>query len=49
MMSSKNFRIGSFQSTPSVGRATLIRSALGDMGIFQSTPSVGRATCEKKT
>ena len=34
----------SFQSTPSVGRATLVRDFSSDFGEFQSTPSVGRAT-----
>ena len=33
-----------FQSTPSVGRATIIDSFFICLKIFQSTPSVGRAT-----
>ena len=33
-----------FQSTPSVGRATRLRSILRPAKLFQSTPSVGRAT-----
>ena len=33
-----------FQSTPSVGRATLVCKRLFGMSVFQSTPSVGRAT-----
>ena len=36
---------GVFQSTPSVGRATVLISSLNTNGdTFQSTPSVGRAT-----
>ena len=33
-----------FQSTPSVGRATLIFGIASQTILFQSTPSVGRAT-----
>ena len=36
---------GEFQSTPSVGRATLLLKYIDVwISIFQSTPSVGRAT-----
>ena len=35
---------GLFQSTPSVGRATLFCIILARTLVFQSTPSVGRAT-----
>ena len=34
-----------FQSTPSVGRATIYTSGTQAGRLFQSTPSVGRATC----
>ena len=37
-----------FQSTPSVGRATIIDSFFICLEIFQSTPSVGRATALRK-
>ena len=37
-----------FQSTPSVGRATIIDSFFICLKIFQSTPSVGRATRYRK-
>ena len=41
------FIINTFQSTPSVGRATWkIMSILYGIDLFQSTPSVGRATGE---
>ena len=39
----------SFQSTPSVGRATYMVLSCMIVGIFQSTPSVGRATLYIKT
>ena len=36
--------IGAFQSTPSVGRATMVFCIISLAMVFQSTPSVGRAT-----
>ena len=37
-------QISEFQSTPSVGRATILRGFFTKAHLFQSTPSVGRAT-----
>ncbi len=41
-MSSKEFLNSRFQSTPSVGRATLELKMLIEATVFQSTPSVGK-------
>ena len=40
----RSYRSSLFQSTPSVGRATLHSSSRRMLRLFQSTPSVGRAT-----
>ena len=41
---SANIKSLIFQSTPSVGRATMVIAYIKIKGRFQSTPSVGRAT-----
>ena len=46
---SRNFCGKGFQSTPSVGRATIAGILAGAADTFQSTPSVGRATISLKS
>ena len=43
-LSSRYSVLSSFQSTPSVGRATIWKDPQANAPLFQSTPSVGRAT-----